>query len=340
MIPALRPATVPLLLALAILGAVPWCVGATSLDLAKLPLPRGAKPVSVTEFSAIYAVNAPAEATTQDCEKLLFAQGWEPYGSAGLTRYYKRGTTRLLATVKPEVGRTDRTMITYMAETMAADLPLPPDTEEVQYNDASKRLGFFSNLPPDAVADFYRQALAPAGWSTTMKKPGKSDFKDVIIFRNPENAKVEIEMTAGSGRTYTTVTYSTAEEVAAEKRRVAALLSAHQDKLAKEAAEGAPKVTLPLPAGTISKALTKQNLRLNLPAGQAKAAVETLRQGLLAAGWKEEAGSLEAAAGTLSLRRESHTLNILYMDPGFMPADVTITPVGVEIELTGDADGS
>ncbi len=77
-----------------------------------------------------------------------------------------------------------------------------------------------------------------------------------------------------------------------------------REKLAREAAAPLPKVTLSLPANTGGKALTKSNLTFNLP------------------------------AGTANLAQENRTLNIVSMDPGFMPAEVTVTPLGVEIEVT------
>jgi hypothetical protein len=135
---------------------------------------------------------------------------------------------------------------------MSADLPLPPNTEEVQYDDSSKRLGFLAALTPEGVADFYRKALASSGWSTNMEKPVKSDFVYVIIFRSPKDEMIRIEMVPTNEKLRTTVTYSTAEEVAAEKQRAAVGVASLREKLAKEAAAPKPTVTLKLPAGTIS----------------------------------------------------------------------------------------
>lgn len=326
-------------IALALFGSVPLPAETAAFDLTKIPLPPGAKRIHADAHSAIYAMDASADKTTAACAKLLLSQGWEPYGFAGLTRYYKRDGVRLLATVQPEAGRTDRTMITFSSEALSADIPLPPDAEEVQYNNSSKRLGFLSALTPEGVAEFYRKALAPAGWFTRMEKPDKTDFTSTIIFRNPKEEMIQIEMTPTSGKLRAVATYQTAEEVAAEKQRVAKGMAALKEKLAGEAAAPKPKVTFSLPAGTLSQALTKQALKLNLPAGKAKQAVESLRKQLVAAGWKEMSAALDPVAGTVQLSRESHTLTVVYMDPGFMPAEVTVTPQGVEIELTGEAAG-
>lgn len=334
MIAALRSAVSLPLLASMLLGSVPMRAENSGLDLTKIPVPPGARRIHADAYSAIYSIDAPADSMREASAKLLAAQGWEPYGSAGLTRYYKRGTTRLLTTIQPEAGKPDRTMITFSGEAMSADIPLPPGTEEVQYTDSAKRLGFLTALSPEGVTEFYRKALAPTGWFTKMPKPEKTDFQYEFIFRSPADEMILINMTPTSGKLRTMVTYSTAEEVAAEKQRVATGMAALKDKLAREASAPKPKVTISLPTGTQSKALTKQDLKLNLPAGKAKSAVESLRDELLASGWKETNASLDPAGGTVNLSRESHSLTILYMDPGFMPAEITVTPLGVEIDLT------
>jgi len=315
------------------LGACLSHVIAEDIDLSKLPLPEGAKKVFVDANSAIYSIGTSQSETAEACEKLLLHQGWVPYGFAGNTRYYKRGGTRLLATVQAAVGKPGAAMITFNKEPLSADIPLPPDTEEVQYSDSSKQLGFLTALGPDGVADFYRKALAQSGWSTNMEKPDKTDFVYTIIFRSPTDEMMRIEMTPTSGKLRTMVTYNTAGEVAAERQLVAKGMAAFKEKLAKEASAPKPTVAIALPPSTISKALTSKNLKMNLPANSAKAAVQSLLKDLLAAGWKEATASLESIGGTAQLTLENRTLTIVYIDPGFMPAEVTITPGDVEIKL-------
>jgi hypothetical protein len=333
MMPALRSVISHALLACAFLGCVTLYAETTALDLSKLPLPPGTKKVYADANQAIHSTKIAQAETTEACKKLLLEQGWEPYGVADITRYYKRGTTRLLVTVQSSPAQGGSTMITYMGETMSADLPLPPDAEEVQYRD--KQLGFLAALKPEEVADFYRKALAPGGWSTNMEKPVENDFKHVIIFRSDKKEMIRIEMTPTEGKVRSAVLYSTAAEVALEEQKAEKQKAALMGILAKKASTPTPKVSLTLPASTSSKALTKQGLRLNLPASEAKAAVEAMRKELLAAGWKESSASLQAPGGIVSLTQEDRSLNITYLDPGFMAAEISVTPVGVEIELAG-----
>ncbi len=320
-------------LALTVLGLFPSQGFAAGLDFSTLPLPAGTKKVFLDANTAIYSIGTPPGATAEACEKLLLNQGWVPYGFSGDTRYYKRGNTRLLANVQAAFGKDKGSMISFTSEPLSADIPLPPGTEDVQYNNSAKRLGFLTTLAPEGVADFYRKALAPAGWSTTMETPDKSDFIHVFILRSPKDEMIRIEMTPTSGKLRTVATYQTAEEVATERQRVATGMASLREKLANEASAPKPAVTLTLPPDTISKALTTKELKMNLPANKAKATVQSLCKNLVASGWKELPASLETVGGSVQLTQENRTLHIVYIDPGFMPAEVTVTPVGVEIKI-------
>ena len=51
------------------------------------------------------------------------------------------------------------------------------------------------------------------------------------------------------------------------------------------------------------------------------------------AGWKEkDDATVEDMAGTIAFTRENQDLSILYVDNGIMPAEITISATGVELE--------
>jgi len=60
--------------------------------------------------------------------------------------------------------------------------------------------------------------------------------------------------------------------------------------------------------------------------------VEAWRKQFRDAGWKEDAASVEALAGAVSLSKGSQSLSINYTDIGVMPAEVSISAIGVELE--------
>jgi hypothetical protein len=322
----------PILTAAALLAGP--VLHAAPLDLSKLPAPAGSKPLAVFPQTAIYVTEAGVSETVEACAKLFTGQGWVPYGGSGNTRNYKRGTDLLTIMVQSAPGQGGKTTASYTADTMTADIPAPPEAQEIQFSNTTKRLTFFSPRSPDEIAGYYRTALAADGWTTKMEKPDKSDFRFVMIYRHPAKGMLLAEMTPTEGRSLTTVTYSTAEEVAAEQAKAAAQGAAIKAKLAKEAGAPKPKVLIPLPADVVSKALIKNSLKFNVTAGKAKAAVEGIRKQLTGSGWKEENATLDAAAGLVTFSREGQMLSIDYMDPGFMPGEVGVKASGVEIEIS------
>jgi hypothetical protein len=60
--------------------------------------------------------------------------------------------------------------------------------------------------------------------------------------------------------------------------------------------------------------------------------VEAWRREFRDAGWKEDAASVEALVGAVSLSKERQSLSINYTDTGVMPAEVSISAIGVELE--------
>ena len=119
----------------------------------KLPVPSGVKPVYVGDASAMYVTDAAVAATADDVRKLLLAQGWVPYGSAGDSAYYKQNAIRVGATVSSAPAQGGKTMISYTSELMSADLPAPPDAADLHYADSTQEITFDTAANKDAVVD-------------------------------------------------------------------------------------------------------------------------------------------------------------------------------------------
>jgi hypothetical protein len=142
---------------------------------------------------------------------------------------------------------------------------------------------------------------------------------------------VRIEMTPGGESLRAAVKYFNADDVAAEDAKAAAQKAKLMDKLA--AAANAPKLLIALPADIKSKALRKNTLQFNLPIGRAQPAVEAIEKDLIGSGWKRTGGNLQKETGNLQLTKDALSLSVVYMDPGFMPAEVTLTSTGVELDV-------
>lgn len=304
-----------------------------NVDLAKLPTPPAATLSHAGPVSSMFITDAPVAATVEACRAPLLAAGWQPYGAVGDNLSYKQNAVLITVMVIPSPKQDGKTMISYMSALMSADLPAPKDAEDLQYNDTQPQLIFKSAAGVEAIAAFYRQALAPDGWAATKDKTIKVDDKDLVIFREPGKAMITLEMAAAAGgKTSASLLYQTTAEIAELDRIAASQKAAAIKMLKKEAETPAPKIAITLPAGAGGVEKNKTQIKFTLGNGKAKAAVEALRKQYVDAGWKEDLASLDAVAGTVALSKEDQSLHITYTDTGFLPSEITINSTGAEFE--------
>jgi hypothetical protein len=93
-----------------------------------------------------------------------------------------------------------------------------------------------------------------------------------------------------------------------------------------------PKAAISLPAGARDVQASKEEVEFHVATGKGKAAVDAIVQQLTAAGWKTETPVGDKSAGQLSFEKDGHSVKILYIDPGFIPAQITVSGWGVELE--------
>jgi len=307
----------------------------SNVNLAKLPVPPGAK--LQYSFPAItsFVTEAPPEETAAAVRKLLLAQGWQPYGTAGDTQQFKRNAVELNARVLEHQAQPGKTFIDYTAQQLSADLPAPPDASSVQYADSNKRLDIYMPGTPETVVAFYQAALAPAGWKPTTDHAIKDGFEYFMVFRNPAKDMLTLTMWGtqdDKGQTRAHVVHKSAAQVAEEERQYKAAIAAAKKKEEEERNKPKPKAVVTLPAGAQNIDATAREIEFHVPSGMGKAAVDALAKELTAAGWKADAPVGEAEAGQLNFQKDGHSVSILYVDPGFIPAEITITGSGVELE--------
>jgi len=311
----------------------------------KLPVPPNAKPVYVGDSTAMYETEAAVPATVDACRNLFVAQGWVPYGDAGDSAMFKQNANLATATVSSAPAKGGKTTIQYTNQLISADIPAPPDVEDLRYVDEPPELTF-ATANQDAIVDFYRKTLATAGWKSTMDHMVDVDEKPTMIFRNPEKGMLTLAATGVlSGKLLFSVRFQSAAEIAERdrKRKEAApkLRAAAEAKAAQEAKEAAelaeknkvPKVAVTLPADAKVVKQTNDSIKFTVGKGKAKAAVESLRKQFRDAGWKEDVASLERMAGTLLFSKgDGQSVNITYSDTGFMPSEVSLSAMRAELE--------
>jgi hypothetical protein len=309
----------------------------------KLPVPLGAKPVYVGDPTAMYTTDAAVPATTEACRNLFTAQGWVPYGGAGDSATFKQNAILVMATVSSAPAQGGKTMIQYSTQQMSADIPAPPNVEDLRYADGPPELTFETTENKDAVVDFYRKNLAAAGWKSTIDHMVDVDERPTMIFRNPAKDMLTLSLPSASGdKLYVSVRFQSAAEIAELDRKIKEMApkirAAAEAKAAKEAADAAernkvPKVAVTLPADAKDVKQTKDEIKFTVGHGKAKAAVESLRAQFREAGWKEDAASLDAMAGAVSFSKENgQSVTINYTDTGFMPSEVSVSAMRAELE--------
>jgi hypothetical protein len=99
----------------------------------------------------MYTAGGSVTETAEACRKLLLAQGWQPYGKAGDTLFFKQNALRLTVTVTAAPALGGKTSVSFSAEQLSADLPAPSDTVQLQYTDSTKQVLFDTKDSADAI---------------------------------------------------------------------------------------------------------------------------------------------------------------------------------------------
>jgi hypothetical protein len=262
----------------------------------------------------------------EQVRSLFLNAGWEPYGEAGETQYFKRNAVKLSATVGAAPAQGGKTVITYGSEQLSADLPVPPKSDRVQYSDPQVSFDV-----PGTVVDvdkFYRDALGKRGWKATTDKPIEISIYQVLIFRNQPKDLIELKMKdLDDGRTRVLAEFQTAAQVEEMDRR----LKAEAERMERERNKPKPKVAIALPPDAADVEANEGRLEFTVGKGQAKATVEALRKDLATDGWKEANATIDDMVGHVTLTKGDLSLSLTYVETGILPSEVTIDAIGAEL---------
>jgi hypothetical protein len=181
------------------------------------------------------------------------------------------------------------------------------------------------------VHDYYKEALAPAGWQPTTETPVKQDFRYFVIFRNEAKDLIEATLSEFEGKTRVRVIFQTAAEVEEIDRRAKEAIEQKKKKDAEPKA--LPKVSLKLPAGADDVMSAASEVEFTVAPGKAKAAVEALRKQLVDAGFQESEATLEAMFGTVIVAKDDQTITLIYVDSGVLAPEITVRATGVALDV-------
>lgn len=302
-----------------------------NVPLNQLPVPKLCK--LAYEFPATIMYTAEKQETTaEEVLKLLDAdlreKGWKPYGQAGDAYFYHQNAILISARVFAAPGQDNKVTVTYGTELMSAEIPAPEETKQLQYSESTKTLSLETAMSEADLVKFYQAKLGESGWKSTTDNAVEVGIRKVVIFRNPGKEMIELRMTKLEDGLRALVRYQTAAEV----EKLEKLLKEKADKAIEKANQPDPEVAIKLPAGAEVTKSDKRDLEFTVAQGKAKASVEAIRKSLLADGWKEEDAMLQDAFGTISLKRESQSLSITYVETGFTPSEITISGFGLTLK--------
>ena len=305
-----------------------------NVDLTKLPLPPGAKPMFAGPTTAMFLSPATVEQTGEALKKLLLEQGWQPYGDAGGSMFFKQNAVRLQAFVVTAPAQGGKTMITYSSELMSADLPAPPSAIGARYTDQNTQLMFDTESSLADVVDYYRKTLGKTGWEPTLKNPVKIEFKDTLLFLSPQKDLITLESYDFEGKTRVLLTYTTAAEVQELNERVKA--AAEKQKLARSQTPSLPKLAIAIPASANEVELAKSRIEFKIASDKLKPLIDGWRKQLAQDGWEERLAVVEDKAGSIVFKKAGQEASLTYVDTGFFPAEVTWASSSVELERASD----
>jgi len=312
------------------------------LDLKKLPLPQGVKPLHSFPITEAFLSDAKREDVAAELTKLLVAQGWEPYGTAGNQMFFKQNALRLSADVMTAPALGNKTAITFSTEQLSADIPATAETVQLQYSDSTKHL-FFDYAADDieagfaAIYQFYNDKLAADGWKPTTDKPIEDGNHSFFIYRNPAKDLIEVNMTEFEGQVRVGVDFQTAKEVAEIDAQIKAELAKRKKEKEKPTATTPDEpeletLKIALPADAKNVETDKSEIKFHVGNGKAKPFAAALAKKLKAGGWKELSVTLEDMAGAIVLEKDDRDLTIIYLETGVLPSEVKLMGRGLEVE--------
>jgi len=157
------------------------------VDVRTLPRLEGAvEDTARTEPHRLrYGVPTRVPLTSEATRKLLAANGWAQYlrpmdeSSTGLL--FKKGQQGLDVSFSQAPGRPDQSLVEYTSNRLTANVPFPDDATNIFYDERRPYLSCFTAAPVEASLDFFRKALAAAGWLPLSTADAAADWPHAVL---------------------------------------------------------------------------------------------------------------------------------------------------------------
>lgn len=307
-----------------------------NVDLKKLPVPKGATELYSFPGTTAYLTDLKVSDANVELKKLLTSAGWKPFGETTASFFVRQNAVRLQVMVSEAPAQPGKTAIQFSSEQLSLDLPVPGDATLIDYKDSSTQMLVDSPSKQAKVVDFYVAELGKQNWEPTTENPIRIDFHDHLIFRNSEKEMLEIEFQEVDEKTRATITFTTAEEVERLDKRARELAAMKKKELEEEEERkrNPPKITVQAPSGAQAREKEKKSIEFSIGSGKAQAAVAAWIKTYEDDGWKLTSNVNESVAGNFDLKKDKVELHVDFVDPGFIPGEITISVRGnYQLEL-------
>jgi hypothetical protein len=298
-----------------------------NVNLAKLPMPAGAKLLYSLPAMVSYVSEMPVDKAKSELQSLLLKQGWEKFGDTSASFFVKKNATRLQVMVSEAPGQGGKTAIQVSSEQLSVDLPVPPSFGFLQYADSTGGMIFDTDKSQEEVIAFFKQSLGKTSWKPTTENTVRIGFEDHLIFRNDKKEYLEIKFRNVEGRTQAELKYQTAKQFAEDEKKANAQIAELKKKreAEMERKKNPPKLTITAPAQATVSETDDNSIEFTTKSGAAKASLQDWMKSQEAQGWKKTATIDSKELGEFTLTKDGVELNASFVDPGFIPGSITIS---------------
>jgi hypothetical protein len=159
-------------------------------------------------------------------------------------------------------------------------------------------------------------------------------FEAFMIFRNPSKDMLTLNMRElrEEKKTRVSLNHQSAAEVEEIDRRAKLAAQEQYKREQEERNRPKPKASIVIPDGAQDITADKSEIEFHLASGKGKSAVDAIAKQLADTGWKGEDPVGNEMAGQLTFMKGEQRITILYVDPGLIPAEITVSGSGVELE--------
>ncbi len=301
-----------------------------NVDLAKLPMPSGVKPLYAMPAVAAYVAPLSVDKTKSEIQSLLAKQGWEPFGDTTSSFFVKKNAVRLQVMISESPGLENKTSIQLSSEQLSVDLPAPSKFVTLQYDDSTGRMLVDCEQSKEEVIAYFKTALGETQWKPTTENTVRIDYEDYLIFRNAKKEMIEIKFREVEGKTRADVKYQTAKQFADDEKKANAQIAELNKKREAdmERKKNPPQIVITAPAQSTVSETNKTSVELTTKSGAAKASLQDWMKSQEAQGWKKTATIDSKEVGQFVLTKDGVELTAGFVDPGFIPGSITISVSG------------